>query len=430
MLAVTSMLLPGMLAALASGPLTATAPLAQEPGAEGGSGLALLAGKVLTASRSLEPSIDAAVVLVRDGRIEAIGRAAELQVPAGYAVQDLGELWIAPGFIDLHCHVAGPLSDLNDMVFQANPGLRASATVTPRNAAITRTLKGGVTTVLLIPGSGTNMGGQGVLVKTGFERFEDQLVRDPGSLKVAQGDNPTRWGYGMGRSLMNHHIRATSRKGLAYAATWDAFDAGEGPRPERRPQLDVFRALASGRAQISTHTQVYQLVMKTILLLKGELGFDTFIDHGEWAGYRAADLALEHGVAAVCGPREIDWPSRRTDTDGKVVSVAGGYQSRGLTQVGFNTDSPIVAGEELPLQAAASTRYGFDNSKLQALEGLTIVPAEVVGIDQRVGSLDPGKDADLIVTDGDPIDPRSGVAQVFIEGRLVYDAESLSRRTW
>ena len=116
--------------------------------------------------------------------------------------------------------------------------------------------------------------------------------------------------------------------------------------------------------------------------------------------------------------------------DGRIVSVAGGYQAAGLERVGFNTDSPVVPGEELPLQAAASTRYGFDNSRLQALDGLTIIPAAVVGIDGRVGSLDPGKDADLIVPHQDPIDPRSVVERVFIEGRVVYDAEARGRRAW
>ena len=401
---------------------------AQKPGEAGGPGLALHASKALTASMEGESFIDDAVLLVRDGRIEAIGPARETLVPEGYDELHLDDLWISPGMIDLHCHVAGPLGDLNDAVFQANPGLRASAAVLPRNNLIKRTVEGGVTTVLLIPGSATNMGGQGVLLKTGFDRYEDMRVRDPGSLKVAQGDNPTRWGYGMGRSLMNHHIRATSMKGVAYAREWEAFEEGAGPRPERRLQLEIFRPLVAGEAQVSTHTQSYQLVMKTILMLKGELGFDTFIDHGEWGGWRSTPLAIEHGVAAICGPREIDtFASRRSDTDGKVLSVSGGYQQSGLELVGFNTDSPVVPGETLPLQAAVGVRYGFDDSDMQGVKGLTIVPAVVAGIDERVGSLEPGKDADVVVTDGDPVDPRSAVRLVFIEGRLVYDAEEAVR---
>jgi imidazolonepropionase-like amidohydrolase len=402
---------------------------AQSAGEPGGVGLAVRAAKVLTASFEGEAVIDHGVLLVKDGRVEAVGRAESTDVPDGYEVLDVGDAWVSPGMIDLHCHVAGPLGDLNDAIYQANPGLRASATVLPLNVLISRTVQGGVTTVLLIPGSATNMGGQGILLKTGFDRFEDMRLRDPGSLKVAQGDNPTRWGYRMGRGLMNHHIRATSRKGIAYARAWEEFEAGRGPKPEKQPQFEIFRALKAGTAQISTHTQAYTLVMNSILLLKGELGFDTFIDHGEWAGYKAVPLALEHGVAAICGPRELDAPhSRAGDTDGKILGVAAGYQERGLSLVGFNTDSPVVPGETLPLQAATAVRYGFDDEDLQSVKGVTIVPAIVAGIDDRVGSLEPGKDADLIVTAGDPLDPRSGVQLVFIEGRRVYAAPEV--RTW
>jgi len=398
-------------------------------GEVGGPGLAVRAAKALTASMDGEATVDQAVLLVRDGRIERLGPAASTPVPEGYELLDVGAAWISPGMIDLHCHVAGPLGDLNDAVYQANPGLRASATVLPENALISRTVQGGITTVLLIPGSATNMGGQGILLKTGFERFEDMRLRDPGSLKVAQGDNPTRWGYRMGRGLMNYHIRATSLKGIAYARAWESFEAGRGPQPEKRPQFEIFRALKDGRAQVSTHTQAYTLVMNSILMLKGELGFDTFIDHGEWAGYKTTPLALEHGVAAICGPRELDAPhSRAGDTDGKILGVAAGYQERGMRLVGFNTDSPVVPGETLPLQAAGAVRYGFDDADMQSVKGVTIVPAIVAGIADRVGSLEPGKDADFIVTAGDPLDPRSGVQLVFIEGRLVYEAPEV--RLW
>jgi imidazolonepropionase-like amidohydrolase len=398
-------------------------------GEVGGRGLALRAAKALTASMEGEAFVDHAVLLIKDGRIEALGPAASTGIPEGYQVRDVGEAWISPGMIDLHCHVAGPLGDLNDAIYQANPGLRASATVLPRNVLISRTVQGGVTTVLLIPGSATNMGGQGVLLKTGFERYEDMRLRDPGSLKVAQGDNPTRWGYRMGRGLMNHHIRATARKGIAYARKWEDYEAGRGPRPEKNPQLEVFRALKARTVQVSTHTQAYTLVMNSILMLSGELGFDTFIDHGEWAGYKAVPLAEEHGVAAICGPRELDAPySRAGDTDGKILGVAAGYQERGMQLVGFNTDSPVVPGETLPLQAAGAVRYGFDDDDMQSVKGVTIVPAIVAGIETRVGSLEPGKDADVIVTAGDPLDPRSGVQLVFIEGRLVYEAPEV--RSW
>jgi hypothetical protein len=331
--------------------------------------------------------------------------------------------------IDLHSHVGGLSGDINDMVFQTNEGLRVSSAVRPENPNLMRCLSAGVTTVLFIPGSGTNMGGQGILLKTGLTRFEDMRLRDPGSLKIAQGDNPTGWGYGMGRSLMNFHIRTTVRRGLNYARAWRAWEEGRGPKPAPNPQYGTFRALEKHEAQISTHTQIYQLVLTTITMLKGEFGLDVFIDHGEWGGYVATPLAEKMGVAAVVGPREIDTPQGRHYTDGEIRSCAGEYQRRGLSKIGFNTDAPVVPAEELPLQAAVATKYGFDASDMQGVRGLTIVPAVVAGIDSRVGSLEPGKDADVVVITGDPADPRSHVERVFIEGRDVYRAQE-GGRTW
>lgn len=387
--------------------------------------MALHAAKVLTASDEGPGFIDDAIVLVRDGRIERVGTAATLEVPADYPLIDVGKCWLMPGMIDLHTHVAGDQStnDINDMVLQTNEGLRASTAVVPGTELLKREVAAGITTVLFIPGSGTNIGGQGVLLKTGLPEFESMRLRDPGSLKIAQGDNPTRWGYGMGRSMMNFHIRTQVRKGIAYAKQWHEFEHNSGPKPELNPQFEVFRALFEKETQISTHTQIYQLVLTTMTMLKGEFGLDVYIDHGEWTGYLATPVALRLGVNAICGPREIDAPNApRVDTDGRIVSVSGGYQSRGMTNVGFNTDAPVVPGEELAVQATMGVRYGFNGDQMQAVRGLTIVPAKTAGIDHRVGSIEAGKDADLVVISGDPADPRNGIESVWIEGLRVYDA--------
>ncbi len=390
-----------------------------------GERMALRAAKVLTASDEGPGFIDDAIVLVKDGRIEQVGPAATMVVPADYPLIDVGTSWIMPGMIDLHTHVAGSESanDINDMVLQTNEGLRASTAVVPGTELLKREVAAGITTVLFIPGSGTNIGGQGVLLKTGLPQFESMRVRDPGSLKIAQGDNPTRWGYGMGRSMMNYHIRTQVRKGLAYAKSWREFEHGASTKPEINPQFEVFRALLEKETQISTHTQIYQLVLTTMTMLKGEFGMDVYIDHGEWKGYLATPVALRLGVNAICGPREIDTPAPpRVDTDGRIQSVSAGYQERGMTNIGFNTDAPVVPGEELAVQATMGVRYGFKGDQMQAVRGLTIVPAKTAGIAGRVGSIEAGKDADLVVIGGDPADPRYGVEGVWIEGLQVYSA--------
>ena len=398
-----------------------------DAGADGGHGLAILASKALCCELEGEQVIDGALVLVRDGKIEAVGRAESLAIPEGYAVMDVGEHWLVPGLVDLHSHIGG--SGINDMVLQCNPGLRVAATLRPDNAAFQRALAAGVTTVLFIPGSGTNIGGQGILVKTGPGTFDEVCVRDPGSLKIAQGDNPTRWGYGMGRLLMNHHIRITLRKGLAYARRWEDYENNGGDEPARRLDLDIFRSLAAAETQISTHTQYYQVVLASLRILRMEFGFDVYIDHGSFDSWELGAIAEDLGVAAILGPREILWPRPpRYDTDGRVEASSWGFQRMGHTRIGFNTDAPVVPQEELPLQAAMGVRYGFDDSHVDSVRGVTIVPAWAAGIDDRLGSLEAGKDADILVVTGDPTDPRNAVERVLVEGRVVYDAETGVRR--
>ena len=396
---------------------------------------------------------DALILIDGDGRIVALGAAGELNVPDDCELVDLGAAWVLPGMIDLHSHVGGS-PDWGSQVFLANPGTRVSTSVVPANALFRRALAGGVTSVLYIPGSATNMGGQGVLLKTAPGRYESALVRDPGSLKIAQAGNPEAWGTGMGRIMMNWNTRHTVRRGLAYAAAWQRFEAGEGPRPEKDPQWEVFRSLASGETQVSTHTQMYQVVLTTLTMLRAELGLAVYLDHGTFDGWRAGALAQSLGVAAIVGPRQVSYSARaylgpgwslvEVDSDGRLDGVAARYQEQGHTSVGFNTDAidpsvfpevvreqlgaTIVTTEELPLQAALGLRFGMRNENLEALRGLTIVPARAAGIDERVGSLEPGKDADFVVVGGDPADPRVAVQAVYVEGELAYEPSERARK--
>ena len=410
-----------------SGSNTATVPA----GEEGGRGLALHARKVLTSVYGGRSAVDNAVVFVRDGRIEHIGSSATTPIPDDFDEVDLGDLWLAPGMIDLHCHVAGTF-DINDMVYLTNPGVRASTAVIPGNPAFERAVAGGVTSVLFIPGSGTNVGGQGVLLRTGFDEYDDTEIRNPGSMKLAQAGNPERWVIGPGRSFMNWNTRNTFKRGVAYAKRRIAAQNGGAAEPKDL-QFDIFQHLVEGTAQVSTHTQIYQVVLATLDIVRKEMGLPVYIDHGTFDGWRAGALAQERGVPAILGPRAIDVPSRgfirwSGSNPERIQGVAAGYQQMGHKMVGFNTDSPVVPQEELSVQAAMGVRYGFDNSQMDAVRGLTIVPAMAAGIDDRVGSIEEGKDADLLVLTGDPADPRTSIERVYQRGVKVYDTETDKRR--
>ncbi len=423
---ISKTILPCLL--LAASPVFA----AQEAGEVGGPGLALHAKKVLTAEFDGRAVVNNGTVLVKDGRIEAVGATRDVQVPAGYEELDLGDRWLAPGMIDLHSHVGGTF-DINDMVWLTNPGIRASTAVIPANPSLKRAVAGGVTSILFIPGSGTNIGGQGVLVRTGPDKYEEAEIRNPGSMKLAQAGNPERYGVygGIGRSYMNWNTRGTFRRGVAYAKRIDGNDSDESPK--RDLQFEVFRDLVAGKTQVSTHTQIFQVVLMTLNMVHDEFDIPVYIDHGTFDGWRAAAEAEKRGVFAIIGPRQIDTPAPAYvrwsgSNPERVQGCAAGYQAAGHTRVGFNTDSPVVPQEELMVQAAMGVRYGFDSSNMDHVRGITIVPAMASGIGDQVGSIEVGKFADLLVVTGDPADPRCSVEMVLQSGKKVYDTEVDTRR--
>lgn len=406
-------------------------PAAGEPG---GPGLAIKCAKALVVppDPSQPQHVNRAVVLVKDGKIVKVEPQRTAEIPDGYETIDVGKNWVMPGLVELHCHVGGTFS-INDMVYLTNPGLKASVDVRPNNPSLKSAVAGGVTTVLYIPGSGTNIGGQGVLFKTGLDNYEDALIRDPGSMKLAQWGNPESWATGVTMTFEHWNTRNTFRRGVAYAKRWAAYEAGEGPEPERDIQFDIFRALYNKETAISTHTQMYQVVLMTLTMVAEEFDLPVFLDHSTIGGWLLGGKAEELGVAAICGPRSVDTVSRgminwtRNKHEG-MRGVAAGYQQTGNTNVGFNTDSPVIPQETLQLQAAMGVHYGMDDSNLEAVRGLTVVPAKTVFIDDQVGCLLPGRDADLLIISGHPADPRSAVSKVFIEGKEVYDTSEEPRR--
>ncbi len=412
-------------------PAPANSAAVAKPGAEGGPGLAIRSSKILTAEWQGRSVVNNGVVLVKDGRIEAVGSAAETEIPEGYSVYDAGDDWVMPGLVELHCHVAGAFG-LNDTVYLTNPGIRASSDVISGNPLLRVGLAAGVTTVLYLPGSGTNIGGQGVLLRTGFDEYERAIIRDPGSMKLAQAGNPERWMLRPNRSFMNWHTRNTFKRGIAYAKQWEAYEKDGGAKPTINPQFEIFRSLRKNECQVSTHTQIYQVALMTLTMVHDELGIPVFIDHGTFDTWRLGAEVEKREMFAIVGPRAIDVPTRgfinwSGSNPEKIQGCVAGYQEMGTTRLGFNTDSPVIPQEELQLQAAMGVRYGFDNKNMDAVRGLTIVPAMACGLGDAVGSIEVGKIADLIVITGDPADPRSYVKHVWQSGETVYDTKEEPR---
>jgi imidazolonepropionase-like amidohydrolase len=388
-------------------------------------------GYVFRASKVVpitSPPIEAGAVVTRNGVIEAVGRADEIAVPDGYEVVDCGDAWIVPGLVDAHCHIASDSSDINDTVHPTNPEFRTLDLITMAHDRIAMARAGGVATVLYIPGSGSNMGGFGTLTKTWGRTPDEALVRFPGSLKIAQAGNPERGSGDLGSGMMgmSDGIRQTLLDGKRYHDACAAFAAGHGPKPKFDPTLDLLRGLFRHEYPVSVHTQIYQVVLQTLQELRLELGLWTVIVHGTFDGYRLSQDMQEAGLPIAGGPRQYYFNPATSRFEGLLGNwYRGGQhgwrapvQGLGRDGVGVNTDSPVVAQEQLPLQAAMAVRLGLPHEV--GLRGVTINNARFLGIDHRVGSLEAGKDADLGIWSGDPLDPRSSVQKLVVNGSICY----------
>jgi imidazolonepropionase-like amidohydrolase len=394
---------------------------AQDTPAEDKPRLAIHVGKIFT---SAGDPIANGTILVSNGRIEAVGPRESVSVPDGYAVIDHSDHFAMPGLIDPHCHVGGS-EDLNEMVYQTNPELRNFDQIIPHNDRLQDGIAGGVTTVCFIPGSGTNMGGWGVLMKTGPGSPRDVIIKAPGVLKIAQSGNPERQDgeVGSGRMGMNHVIRQQLEDGRRYVQAWDDYEAGKSQQPpEVNLRLEYFKPLFHQEIPVVVHTQAHQVVMSTLRILVDEFKLKIVIDHGEFDSYTLAREIIDRQIPVMVGPRGF-----RYDPEvGQVKGLVAEFANRGVLAMGVNTDSPVVPQEELFYQATMAVRLGW--SEERALRGMTIEAAKALLIADRVGSLEPGKDADVVITTGSIIDPRNYVTEVFIDGRSVYDIHRDRRR--
>jgi imidazolonepropionase-like amidohydrolase len=372
------------------------------------SGYALVCAKVLTVDgedRTFAPGL----IVVRNDAIAYVGPV--IEVPDSYERLEFTEGWAAPGMIDLHSHVqTGGWGDINDMVLPINCEFSTSPTIRPGNPNVKRACAGGVTTLFGIPGSGTNISGFGVLYKTkNSGTYERTVLADPGGMKVAQDSNPQMgWGstrFGGTRAGMGWRLEDINDKARA-ALRDDRFD----------PQLENLKKIHSKELPVLIHTAGSDGVANTARMWRGTYDTRSVLSHGSFDGWRSAAYIAEMNMPVNNGPRTMDYFSTR---DGRVVGMAHEYHEGGVPLISMNTDAGVMPQEELFLQGTMASRLGADSYLM--LRAVTSHPAQAFGIDDRVGSLEPGKDADIVVWNGPPLDPRARVETVIIDGKIEYD---------
>ncbi|MGA7205780.1 MAG: amidohydrolase [Specibacter sp.] len=361
-------------------------------------------------------------VLVEGGKILALG--ASVQVPAGADVLDAAGKWLLPGFIDAHVHLGmhpegevGSTSDVNEMTDPVMAGVRALDAVNPFDPGFDDALAGGITAVNVNPGSGNPIGGLAVALHTHGRYIEEMVLRSPSGLKSALGENPKNI-YGDKKQTPSTRLGTALviRKAFMDAQNWLAL-------PEPRPRNIHLEALAMVlRKEIPWRQHCHRADdVATAIRLADEFGYDLVIDHGTEA-HVLGDVLAARGTPVLIGP--LFTTKSKPELRARSIANPGKLAAAGV-EISIITDHPVVPINFLVHQATFAVREGLDRDT--ALRAITINPAKVLGLAKRIGSLKVGKDADLVLWSGDPLDVMQRALQVFIGGKPVYTYDVATR---
>jgi imidazolonepropionase-like amidohydrolase len=370
-------------------------------------------------------TFDPGYIVIDNGKISATGALADLPPPAPDAdVVELSGKWIVPGLIDAHTHVGiGEQGfgregmDTNETTDPVTPQVRAIDATNPDDEAFRDALAAGVTAVNVMPGSANVVGGLAFAVKTYGSRIDQMVLRNPTGMKAAMGENPKRT-HGDAKRMPSTRlgIAALFRDLCVRTQNYMAKQAQAEPgKPiERDLRLEQMALVLRREIPMRIHAHRADDIL-TALRIRDEFGFDMVLDHSTEA-FKMPDELLRRNIPAVVGPTltsryKVELRERTLKTAGLLV--------RAGVKVALTTDHWVVPIQHLLLGLMLSVREGLDRD--EALKLVTINPAEILGIADRVGSIAPGKDADLAVFSGDPLDIMQRVVRVYIDGEPVYE---------
>ena len=393
--------------------------------------LAIIGGKIYTITDGI---IEKGTILIEDGKILKIGK--EIVVPSGAKVIDASGKIVMPGLIDAHCHIGineegsgSSGSDGNEATDPATPQMRAldGIKANAEEGGLTVALETGITTVQVLPGSANVIGGTGVVIKTVPKVIADDMVlRNPSGMKVAFGENPKRvYGQGMKRT-------PSTRMGVAYvlrewlmktklymekkekAANTESEENGKKDKvPDYDYKLEALIPVLKKEIPLRCHAHRADDISVAVRIAE-EFDIDISWEHAT-EGHRIADWIAKKGIPCIYGPALMGrgkWEMRELDfKTPKVLYDAG-------VKLALQTDAIGRSIQFLPVAAAFAVKHGLPYD--EALKAITINSAEILGVADRVGSLEVGKDADIRILSGEPLDIMSHVELVLVEGEVVY----------
>ncbi len=379
--------------------------------------------------------IESGTLLVSGSTIAAVG----VDVDTGDAeIIDCSGRFLLPGLVDAHTHTGvwgeGAKDDYdgNEMSDATTPYVRALDSIYPEDVGFEDARRGGVTTLGIMHGSANAIGGQVAVAKAAGASADDMVIREPAGVKLALGENPKRVGDHYKRAPTTrmgtaYLVRKAFHEALEYRKDWEhheaavAADAAKDPgerSPRREPKRDLGKeallAVLDGEIPARNHAHRMDDI-RTAVRLAEEFGYELVVDHATEA-YRIIDELVSRNIKLVVGPVFGDRAKRELN---RQTPASAGLLVRAGATVAIMTDSPFNPVGNLRDMVILAIREGLPQDR--ALETVTINPAGILGVADRVGSLEAGKDADFVVLDGDPWDARSAVTETYIDGEKVFE---------
>lgn len=368
---------------------------------------------------AVRPEAYVSDILVEDGKIKAMGK--DLSAP-GAEVVDASGLLVFPGFIDAHSHLGldgygigyegTDYNELNDIL---SPQLRGIDGFKPNQPDLLEAARAGVTCVNVGPGSANVLGGTFVAVKTVGIRADKMVVKADTAMKCAFGENPKRVYREKGNSSRMStaaKLREALMKAREYQKKKDAAGDDASKMPAFDFKMEALLPVVRGEMALKAHAHATEDLFTAIRIAK-EFGVKLTLEHVT-EGHLIADELKEDGYPVAVGPSLSH--ATKFELRNKTFETPGILAKAGL-QVSIITDAPVIPQEYLPLCAALAVKSGMD--EFEALKAITINAARHIGIEDRAGSLEVGKDADIVLTDGHPFKVESQVKKVFILGKAV-----------
>jgi imidazolonepropionase-like amidohydrolase len=394
---------------------------------------AITGATILTATGA---QIENGVLLMRDGKIEQVGQG--LAVPAGYQVIDARGQWVTPGLIDAHSHLgvyASPgnqaSSDGNEATDPVTAQVWAEHSVWPQDAGFNAARQGGVTTLLILPGSANLIGGRGVTLRNVPSRTA-QGMKFPGApytLKMACGENPKRVYGNKGRQPSTRMgnvagYRAAWIRAADYTRKWDNYrekvEKGEkADAPTRDLQLDTLSGVLRGEILVQNHCYRADEMVQMIDVAK-EFGYKITAFHHAVESYKIADILARENI---CTATWTNWWGFKMEAFDSVEQNVPLLVKAGACAVIKSDDADLTQrlNQEAAEALASGRRAGIDISEAEAIKWITRNPAQMLGILDQTGTLEPGKRGDVVIWSRDPFSIYAVANRVYVDGAVVYD---------